>query len=104
MIRQLKFTYKSAAIINWLAIVLLYEFSIFCFTSFGDRTYLQHQETDRYLTKPMLKTNTVEPPVSDHLNCDDLVVAYGWSLMRINPEKRSRYTYFLDENLLHAIS
>ena len=63
------------ATFNWLAIVLWYGFSIFCFTSFDDRTYLQDQETDRYLTKPMLKTNTVEPPLSDHLKCDDLVVA-----------------------------
>jgi len=30
--------------------------------------------------------NTVEPPVSDHLKCKHLVVAYGrWSLTRIEP-------------------
>ena len=67
------------------------------------------KETDPILvtyqvTKPMLKTNTVELAVSDHPKCEDLVVAYGWSLMRINPEKRSRHVYFMEENLLHAAS
>ena len=53
---------------------------------------------------------TVEPPISDHPRCKDLVVAYGrWSLTRIEPqgsssEKMYRHTYFMENNLLHAIS
>ena len=49
---------------------------------------------------------TVEPPVSDHPKCKDLVVAYGrWSLTRIEPqeasyEKRSEDIYFMEDNLL----
>ena len=52
----------------------------------------------------------VEPPISDHPRCKDLVVAYGrWSLTRIEPqgsssEKMYRHTYFMENNLLHAIS
>ena len=53
---------------------------------------------------------TVELPISDHPRCKDLVVAYGrWSLTRIEPqgsssEKMHRHTYFMENNLLHAIS
>ena len=53
---------------------------------------------------------TVEPPVSDHPNCKDSVVAYGrWSFTRIEPqgassEKRSRHIYSTENNLLHAMS
>ena len=53
---------------------------------------------------------TVEPPVSDHPKCKDLMVAYGrWSLTRIEPqgassEKRSGDIYFNEDNLWHAIS
>ena len=54
--------------------------------------------------------NTVEPPLSDHPKCKDLVAAYGrWSLTRIEPQrfssdKKSGRVYFNEENLLHAIS
>ena len=54
--------------------------------------------------------NTVEPPVSHHPKCKDLVVAYGrWSLTRIEQqgvfsEKRSGHIYFVEDNLLQAIS
>ena len=50
----------------------------------------------------------VQPPISNHPKCEDLVVAYGrWSLTRTEPhgvssEKRSRSIYFLAENLLHV--
>ena len=53
---------------------------------------------------------TVEPPVSDHPNCKDLVVAYGrGSFTRIEPqrvssEKKSRHSYFMEDNLLRAMS
>ena len=53
---------------------------------------------------------TVEPPVSDHPKCKDRVVAYGRrSFTRIEPqgsscEKRSRNIYFVEDNLLHAMS
>ena len=53
---------------------------------------------------------TVEPPVSDHSKCKDRVVAYGRrSFTRIEPqgsscEKRSRNIYFVEHNLLHAMS
>ena len=53
---------------------------------------------------------TVEPPVSDHPKCKDRVVAYGRrSFTRIEPqgsscEKRSRNMYFMEDNLLHAMS
>ena len=54
--------------------------------------------------------NTVEPSISDHPKCKDLVAAYGrWSLTRIEPQgfssdKKSGRVYFNEENLLHAIS
>ena len=54
--------------------------------------------------------NTVEPPISDHPKCKDLVAAYGrWSLTRIEPQgfssdKKSVHVYFNEENLLHAFS
>ena len=54
--------------------------------------------------------NTVESPVSNHPKCKDLVIAYGrWSLARIetqgaSSEKSARYIYFMEDNLLHAIS
>ena len=48
---------------------------------------------------------TVEPPISHHPRCKDLVmVAYGrWSLTRIEPqgsssEKMYRHTYFMENN------
>ena len=53
---------------------------------------------------------TVEPPVSDHPKCKDRVVAYRRrSFTRIEPqesscEKRSRNIYFMEDNLLHAMS
>ena len=49
---------------------------------------------------------TIEPAVSDHPKCKDLVVAYGrWSLTGIEPqeasyEKRSEDIYFMEDNLL----
>ena len=54
--------------------------------------------------------NTVEPPVSDHPKCKDWVVAYGrWSFTRTEPrgvssEKKSRLIFFMEDNLLHALS
>ena len=58
-----------------------------------------------------VKRRTVEPPVSDHTKCKDLVVVTcgRWSLTRIEPqgvssEKRSGHVYFMEDNLLHAIS
>ena len=66
--------------------------------------------------------NTVEPPVSQHPKCKDLVVAYGkWSLtgggrlrevvaltrieqQGVFSEKRSGHIYFVEDNLLQAIS
>ena len=53
---------------------------------------------------------TVEPPVSDRTKCKDLVVVYGrWSLTRIesqgtSSEKWSGHIFFMEDNLLHAIS
>ena len=53
---------------------------------------------------------TVEPPVSDHPKCKDRVVAYGRrSFTRSEPqgvscEKKSRNIYFMEDNLLHAVS
>ena len=57
-----------------------------------------------------VKCTTVESPVSDHPKCKDRVVAHGrWSFTRIEPtgassEKRSRTIYFIEDNLLHAMS
>ena len=57
-----------------------------------------------------LISNTVEPLVSDHQKCKDLVVAYmRQSLTTIEPEgfsskKKCGHIYFREENLLHAIS
>ena len=54
--------------------------------------------------------NAVEPPVSDHPKCKDWVVAYGrWSFTIIEPrgvssEKKSMDIYFMEDNLLHALS
>ena len=54
--------------------------------------------------------NTVEPPVSDHPRCKEWVVAYGrWSFTRTEPrgvssEKKSRHIFFMEDNLLHALS
>ena len=54
--------------------------------------------------------HTVEPPVSDHPKCKDLVATYWrWSLTRIEPQgassrKRSEHIYFMEDNLLHTIS
>ena len=48
---------------------------------------------------------TVEPPISDHPRCKDLVVAYGrWLLTRIKPqgsssEKMYGHIYFMENNL-----
>ena len=50
---------------------------------------------------------TVEPPISYHPKYNDLVVVYGrWSFTRIgeSSEKWSGHIYFLEDNLLHAIS
>ena len=52
----------------------------------------------------------IEPPVRNHPKCKDSVVACGrWSCTRIEPqgvssEKRSRHNYFMEDNLLHAMS
>ena len=54
----------------------------------------------------------VEPPMSDHPKCKDLVVAHRrWSLTRIEPlggqwssKMKSAHIYFMEDNLLHAIS
>ena len=56
----------------------------------------------------------IEPPIRNHPKCKDSVVAYGsWSFTRIEPqgishrgssEKRSRHIYFMEDNLLHAMS
>ena len=60
----------------------------------------------RYYLNNLFQMITVEPPVSDHPKCKDLVVAYGrWSLTRIEPqeasyEKRSEDIYFMEDNLL----
>ena len=53
---------------------------------------------------------TVEPPVGDHPKCKDRLVPCGrWSFTRIEPsgvssDKRSRHIYFMEDNLLHAMS
>ena len=58
----------------------------------------------------LVKYYTVERPVSDQPEYEDLEVAYGsWSLMRIYPrgvfsKKRSWPIHFLEEFLLRAIS
>ena len=49
-------------------------------------------------------SSTVEPPVSDHPKCEDLVVAYGrWSLTRIEPQgvspEKSSDTSFLRKRI-----
>ena len=55
------------------------------------------------------KIFTVEPPISDHPKCKDLVVAYGrWLLTRIKPhgvpfEKSSLHIYFLEENYYYCM-
>ena len=61
--------------------------------------------------KPKLgREYTGEPPVSDHPKSKDLVVAYGrWSFTRVEPQgasnkKRFGLIYFMEDNLLHAIS
>ena len=54
--------------------------------------------------------DTVKPSVSDHPKCKDLVVAYGrWAFTRIETQeasskKRPGHIYFIEDNLLHAIS
>ena len=58
----------------------------------------------------VLYGNTVEPSVSYHPKCEDLVITYGrWSLTRnritgVSSEKMSGYISFMEDNLLHAIS
>ena len=60
----------------------------------------------------LTEKNTVKPPVSYHPTCKDQVVAYRLcSLTRIelhvqgvSSEKRSRLIYFMEDNLLHAMS
>ena len=53
---------------------------------------------------------TVEPSVSNHPKCKDLVAVYGrWLLTRIEPqgtssENKSRHIYLMEDNLLPAIS
>ena len=61
--------------------------------------------------KPKLgREYTGEPPVSDHPKSKDLVVAYGRrSFTRVEPQgasnkKRFGLIYFMEDNLLHAIS
>ena len=49
--------------------------------------------------------HTLEPPVSNYPKC----IYWRWSLTRIEPqgastEKRSGLIYFMEDNLLHAIS
>ena len=58
----------------------------------------------------VLYGNTVEPSVSYHPKCKDLVVTYErWSLTRnritgVSSEKMSGHIYFTEDNLVHAIS
>ena len=58
----------------------------------------------------MYRRTYIEPPVRNHPKCKDSVVACGrWSFTRIEPQgvssgKRSRHIYFMDDNLLHAMS
>ena len=51
-----------------------------------------------------VKRSTVEPPISDHTKCKDLVVAYNNPTTGGSSEKRSGHIYFTEDNLLHAIS
>ena len=54
--------------------------------------------------------HTLEPPLSNYPKCKDLLAAYWrWLLKRIEPQgastgKRSGRIYFMEDNLLHAIS
>ena len=50
------------------------------------------------------KVNTIEPPVSDHPRCEDLVVAYKNRTTGLSSEKMYGHIYFMDNDLLHAIS
>ena len=86
-------------------------------TSFQPKLYAQpvratHEpkQVPTDATEELEKETTVQPPVSDHPKCEDLVVAYGrWSLTRIEPQAGGFFweenpTQFKEENLLHAIS
>ena len=47
----------------------------------------------------------IEPSISDHPKCEDLVVAYEKrTTRRVCSEKMSGHVYFIEDNLLHICS